>query len=118
MASTSPTPPSVNANNSTTNTNGKPTHDSTSGGGGFFGTLGTLGRKKKNKEADEVQGIEEEGKAAIDGNLQHPVFDTSPEDYILAEGEERSMIEPGMINNHDYQELLKILINWINDELR
>lgn len=34
------------------------------------------------------------------------------------ENEERSMIEPGMINNHDYQELLKILINWINDELR
>lgn len=62
-------------------------------------------------------GIEEEGKAAIDGNSQHPVFDTSPEDYILQENEERSMIEPGMINNHDYQELLKILINWINDEL-
>lgn len=28
------------------------------------------------------------------------------------------MIEPGMINNQEYQELLKILINWINDELR
>ncbi|OTF70848.1 hypothetical protein BLA29_014708, partial [Euroglyphus maynei] len=27
------------------------------------------------------------------------------------------MIEPGMINNYDYQELRKILINWINDEL-
>ena len=36
----------------------------------------------------------------------------------LGELEERSMIEPGMINNHDYQELLKILVNWINDELR
>ena len=36
----------------------------------------------------------------------------------LDEYEERSMIEPGMINNHDYQELLKILVNWINDELR
>ena len=70
------------------------------------------------KTAEEVHGVEEEGRAAIDGNSQHPVFDTSPEDYVLAEGEERSMIEPGMINNHDYQELLKILINWINDELR
>lgn len=37
---------------------------------------------------------------------------------IIADGEERSMIEPGMINNYDYQELRKILINWINDELR
>ena len=41
-------------------------------------------------------------------------FDVSSLDEL----EERSMIEPGMINNHDYQELLKILVNWINDELR
>lgn len=67
--------------------------------------------------AEEVQGIQDEGKQAIDGNSEHPVIESSPEDYILVEGEERSMIEPGMINNHDYQELLKILINWINDEL-
>ena len=33
------------------------------------------------------------------------------------EYEERSMIEPGSINNHDFQELVKILVNWINDEL-
>lgn len=70
------------------------------------------------KPAEEVIGIEQEGRQAIDGNSQHPVFDTSPEDFVLTEGEERSMIEPGMINNYEYQELLRILINWINDELR
>lgn len=110
--SSSPTPPTpTSAPGSATNGN------KTEGSSGFFGTLGTLGRKKKLKEAEEAQGMEEEGRAGIDGNSQHPVFDTSPEDYVLAENEERSMIEPGMINNHDYQELLKILINWINDEL-
>ncbi|KAI7694083.1 hypothetical protein SSS_06089 [Sarcoptes scabiei] len=87
-------------------------------GGKILETLGTLGRKKKIREAEAAQGIVEEGKQAIDGNEQHPVFDTSPESFVLADGEERSMIEPGMINNYDYQELLKILINWINDELR
>lgn len=69
--------------------------------GGIFETLGTLGRKKKLREglsfpfhpqvyipvfffaAGEALGILEEGKLAIDANAQHPVFDTSPEDYVL-----------------------------------
>ncbi|CAG2180741.1 unnamed protein product, partial [Oppiella nova] len=83
----------------------------------FLDYLGTLGRKKKIKEEAEAVNIEEEGRQAIDSNAQHPVIDALPEEFVLNEYEERSMIEPGMINNHDYQELLKILVNWINDEL-
>lgn len=36
---------------------------------------------KKSAEAANV--IVEEGKQAIDGNEQHPVFDTSPESFVL-----------------------------------
>ena len=88
MATPSPQPPQ---------TNGKTTPK-------LLETLGTLGRKKKIREglsilfriesiinffffgcyiAEAVQGIVQEGKQAIDGNEQHPVFDTSPESFVL-----------------------------------
>lgn len=54
-------------------------------GGKILETLGTLGRKKKIREAEAAQGIVEEGKQAIDGNEQHPVFDTSPESFVLGQ---------------------------------
>ncbi|CAG2115800.1 unnamed protein product [Medioppia subpectinata] len=97
-----------------------PTTPPTAGNGkpeSFLDYLGTLGRKKKMREVEEANNIVEEGRQAIDSNAQHPVIDALPEEFVLNEYEERSMIEPGMINNHDYQELLKILVNWINDEL-
>ncbi|OTF72802.1 hypothetical protein BLA29_013483, partial [Euroglyphus maynei] len=68
MATPSPQPPS--------HTNGKTTPK-------LLETLGTLGRKKKIREAEAAQGIVAEGKQAIDGNEQHPVFDTSPESFVL-----------------------------------
>ena len=40
-----------------------------------------------------------------------------PEDYQLEENEERSMIEPKSYENPRLQELIKVLIEWINDEL-
>ena len=38
--------------------------------------------------------------------------------HSLEEYEERSMIEPAMHDKWEFQELVKILVNWINDELR
>ena len=37
---------------------------------------------------------------------------------LTEEYEERSMIEPSQHEKWEFQELVKILVNWINDELR
>ncbi|XP_011299439.1 beta-parvin isoform X2 [Fopius arisanus] len=80
----------------------------------FWDKIGTLGRKKRIKEVQEVQ---EEGKYAIDspGLAANP--DSLPEDYALDENEERSMIEPRSLEDPKVQELIFVLIEWINDEL-
>ncbi|KAG8038348.1 hypothetical protein G9C98_006675 [Cotesia typhae] len=80
----------------------------------FWDKIGTLGRKKRIKEVQEVQ---EEGKYAIDspGYAANP--DMPPEDYTLDENEERSIIQPGSLEDPKLQELIYILIEWINDEL-
>ena len=40
-----------------------------------------------------------------------------PEEYLLAEHEERSMIEPRSYDNPRLKDLIAILIEWVNDEL-
>lgn len=40
-----------------------------------------------------------------------------PEEYNLEENEERSMIEPRSMEDPKLQELLYVIIEWINDEL-
>lgn len=40
-----------------------------------------------------------------------------PEDYALDENEERSMIAPRSLDVPKVQELIHVLIEWINDEL-
>jgi parvin len=40
-----------------------------------------------------------------------------PEEYLLEENEERSMIEPKSYDNPKLKDLIKILIEWVNDEL-
>ena len=64
-----------------------------------------------------VQEVQEEGKHAIDspGIAANP--DMPPEDYELEENEERSMIEPRSMEDPKLQELMYVLIEWINDEL-
>ena len=64
-----------------------------------------------------VQEVQEEGKHAIDspGFAANP--DMPPEDYTLEENEERSMIEPRALEDPKLQELIFVLIEWINDEL-
>jgi len=76
--------------------------------------LGTIGRRKKLQEVEE---LEKEGREAIDGSLIRPKIESMPEEFILEEYEERSMIEPGSQDKWEFQELVKILTNWINDEL-
>uniref|UniRef100_A0A1B6CD95 Calponin-homology (CH) domain-containing protein n=1 Tax=Clastoptera arizonana TaxID=38151 RepID=A0A1B6CD95_9HEMI len=76
--------------------------------------IGTLGRKKRIKEVKEVQ---EEGKHAIDSPGSPTAPDLPPEEYALEENEERSMIEPRSFDDPKLQELISVLIEWINDEL-
>lgn len=40
-----------------------------------------------------------------------------PEDYNLAENEQRAMIQPHSLQNPGVQELLQVMRNWVNDEL-
>ncbi|KAL0280542.1 UNVERIFIED_CONTAM: hypothetical protein PYX00_001803 [Menopon gallinae] len=80
----------------------------------FWEKIGTLGRKKRIKEVQEVQ---EEGENAIDSPGHPHIGDPLPEDYALEENEERSMLAPGARNDPRLMELIKVLIEWLNDEL-
>jgi len=88
---------------------GKPPSD-----GSFWEKVGTLGRKKK---AQEVQRVEVEGKHAIDSPGMPKSSEVPPEEYLLEENEERSMIEPKSYDNPKLKNLISILIEWVNDEL-
>uniref|UniRef100_A0A673ML11 Alpha-parvin-like n=1 Tax=Sinocyclocheilus rhinocerous TaxID=307959 RepID=A0A673ML11_9TELE len=81
----------------------------------FLGKLGgTLARRKKAKEVSELQ---EEGMNAINLPLSPTPFELDPEDTMLDENEVRSMVDPNSRNDPKLQELLKVLIDWINDVL-
>jgi len=80
----------------------------------FWDKMGTLGRKKK---AAEVQQVEVEGKHAIDSPGMPKSSEVPPEEYLLEENEERSMIEPRSYDNPKLKDLISILIEWVNDEL-
>jgi len=82
--------------------------------GGFWEKVGTLGRKKK---AQEVQQVEVEGKHAIDSPGMPKSAEVPPEEYLLEENEERSMIEPKSYDNPKLKDLISVLIEWVNDEL-
>ncbi|XP_076349915.1 beta-parvin-like isoform X1 [Tachypleus tridentatus] len=66
---------------------------------------------------DEINELEEEGKNAIDSSASPTSAELPPQDYVLDEYEERSMIEPSSYENPKLKELIKVLIEWINDEL-
>jgi len=82
--------------------------------GTFWEKVGTLGRKKK---AQEVVQVEVEGKHAIDSPGMPKSSEVPPEEYLLEENEERSMIEPKSYENPKLKDLISILIEWVNDEL-
>lgn len=64
-----------------------------------------------------VQEVQEEGKYAIDSPGYAATPDMPPEEYALDENEERSMIEPRSLEDSKLQELIYVLLEWINDEL-
>ncbi|XP_017330591.1 parvin, alpha a [Ictalurus punctatus] len=81
----------------------------------FLGKLGgTLVRRKKAKEVSELQ---EEGMNAINLPLSPTPYELHPEDTMLEENEVRTMVDPNSRNNSKLQELMKVLIDWINDVL-
>jgi len=91
-----------------------PTPNKQPGDESFWEKIGTLGRKKKQYEVKEV---ETEGKHAIDSPGMPKNSEVPPEEYMLEENEERSMIEPKSYDNPKLKDLIKILIEWVNDEL-
>uniref|UniRef100_A0A673G176 Alpha-parvin n=1 Tax=Sinocyclocheilus rhinocerous TaxID=307959 RepID=A0A673G176_9TELE len=81
----------------------------------FLGKLGgTLSRRKKAKEVSELQ---EEGMNAINLPLSPTPFELDPEDTMLDENEVRTMVDPNSRNDPKLQEIMKVLIDWINDVL-
>ncbi|XP_036376028.1 beta-parvin isoform X2 [Megalops cyprinoides] len=81
----------------------------------FLGKLGgTLVRKKKSKEVSDLQ---EEGKNAINAPLQPSSTDLLPEDTLLEENAERTMLDPTSRDSPKFKDLQKVLIDWINNEL-
>ncbi|XP_024612899.1 alpha-parvin [Neophocaena asiaeorientalis asiaeorientalis] len=81
----------------------------------FLGKLGgTLARRKKAKEVSELQ---EEGMNAINLPLSPIPFELDPEDTMLEENEVRTMVDPNSRSDPKLQELIKVLIDWINDVL-
>ncbi|XP_036106795.1 beta-parvin isoform X2 [Molossus molossus] len=81
----------------------------------FLGKLGgTLARKKKAREVSDLQ---EEGKKAINSPMSPALLDLHPEDTLLEENEERTMIDPTSRDDPKFKELVKVLIDWINDVL-
>ncbi|XP_014671317.1 PREDICTED: beta-parvin-like [Priapulus caudatus] len=80
----------------------------------FFDKFTTLGKKKKIKEANELT---EEGQSAIDSPSSPVKAELLPQDCILDENEERSMVEPISKENPQLKELIKVLLDWVNDEL-
>ncbi|XP_075962692.1 alpha-parvin isoform X1 [Anarhichas minor] len=81
----------------------------------FLGKLGgTLARRKKAKEVSELQ---EEGINAINLPLSPSHYELDPEDTMLEENEVRTMVDPNSKNDRKLQELMRVLIDWINDVL-
>ncbi|XP_061109069.1 beta-parvin-like isoform X1 [Conger conger] len=81
----------------------------------FLGKLGgTLVRKKKAKEVSELH---EEGRNAINSPLQPSSLALLPEDTLLEENGERSMLEPLSRDCPKFKELQRVLVDWINKEL-
>ncbi|XP_048711558.1 alpha-parvin isoform X1 [Caretta caretta] len=64
-----------------------------------------------------VSELQEEGINAINLPLSPIPFELDPEDTMLEENEVRTMIDPNSRSDPKLQELIKVLIDWINDVL-
>lgn len=88
---------------------------------GFLASLGTLGRRKQQQQLQEtaeltVEQVENEGKHAIDSNIQPRILDAGG-DYGLGENESRAIVDESSRKSPQFQDLVQTLVNWINDEL-
>ncbi|XP_009568378.1 beta-parvin isoform X2 [Cuculus canorus] len=70
---------------------------------------------KRHKKG--VSDLQEEGKNAINAPMNPSAVDIHPEDTLLEENEERTMIDPNSKEDPKFKELIKVLIDWINDVL-
>ncbi|KAB1271773.1 Alpha-parvin, partial [Camelus dromedarius] len=61
--------------------------------------------------------LQEEGMNAINLPLSPIPFELDPEDTMLEENEVRTMVDPNSRSDPKLQELMKVLIDWINDVL-
>ncbi|XP_033261102.1 beta-parvin isoform X1 [Orcinus orca] len=81
----------------------------------FLGKLGgTLARKKKAKEVSDLQ---EEGENAMNLPMSPASVEIHPEDTLLEENQERTVIDPTSRDDPRFRELVKVLIDWVNDVL-
>uniref|UniRef100_A0A0D9QZF9 Parvin beta n=1 Tax=Chlorocebus sabaeus TaxID=60711 RepID=A0A0D9QZF9_CHLSB len=64
-----------------------------------------------------VSDLQEEGKNAINSPMSPALADVHPEDTQLEENEERTMIDPTSKEDPKFKELVKVLLDWINDVL-
>ncbi|XP_009331070.1 PREDICTED: beta-parvin isoform X1 [Pygoscelis adeliae] len=74
---------------------------------------GLLCKRRKKGVSD----LQEEGKNAINAPMNPSTMDIHPEDTLLEENEERTMIDPNSKEDPKFKELIKVLIDWINDVL-
>ncbi|KAM6425014.1 beta-parvin isoform 2-T2 [Rhynochetos jubatus] len=74
---------------------------------------GLLCKRRKKGVSD----LQEEGKNAINAPMNPSSVDIHPEDTLLEENEERTMIDPNSKEEPKFKELIKVLIDWINDVL-
>ncbi|XP_063210875.1 beta-parvin isoform X3 [Chroicocephalus ridibundus] len=74
---------------------------------------GLLCKRRKKGVSD----LQEEGKNAINAPMNPSAVDIHPEDTLLEENEERTMIDPNSKEDPKFKELIKVLIDWINDVL-
>ncbi|XP_074853460.1 alpha-parvin isoform X4 [Carettochelys insculpta] len=73
--------------------------------------------KKVWKIDHRLSELQEEGINAINLPLSPIPFELDPEDTMLEENEVRTMIDPNSRSDPKLQELMKVLIDWINDVL-
>ncbi|XP_035378201.1 beta-parvin isoform X1 [Electrophorus electricus] len=81
---------------------------------GFCNMAGLLCGTKKRKQVSDLQ---EEGKNAINAPLLPSSADLLPEELLLDESAEKTMLDPTSRENPKFKELQKVLIDWINNEL-
>uniref|UniRef100_A0A8C8ZEF7 Parvin beta n=1 Tax=Prolemur simus TaxID=1328070 RepID=A0A8C8ZEF7_PROSS len=81
--------------------------------GGSFGVCCGPGARAAFVMSD----LQEEGKNAINSPMSPALADVRPEDTQLEENEERMMIDPTSKEDPKFKELVKVLLDWVNDVL-